>query len=206
MTSSPRRILFVCEGNVCRSPYAAMAFQQQWRAVPSARQTVTASAGTRAPSGALAHEQLRTLGLEAAPLDVHRARSVDDVDLRQQDLVVTMERRHRQAVLERAPQLVRRTFTLGEVARIAEPLLAGGIDTATAHDEFHDLLARFRLAAPAPSSTGPSDDVPDPVRGDGADFRRMATRIDHDLDLLVTLLVRFDAVLADDTRNPGAGR
>lgn len=196
--TEPRRILFVCEGNICRSPYAAAAFTQRWSAVPVARPALASSAGTRAPAGARAHDQLSALVPDPSALDAHRARSIDHADLRHQDLVVTMERAHRQAVLERAPQLVRRTFTLGELARIAEPLLAGGIDAVGPDDQFHDVVARHRLAAPAPTAQG--DDVPDPVRGDAAQFRLMAARIDADLDQLVTLLVRFDAARAGAVR------
>jgi len=35
------------------------------------------------------------------------------------DLIVTMTRAHRDAVLEVAPRLLNRTFTLGEIARLA---------------------------------------------------------------------------------------
>ncbi|TDN44023.1 protein-tyrosine phosphatase [Curtobacterium flaccumfaciens] len=191
---TPRSILFVCEGNICRSPYAVAAFAERWRTLPGARPAHVSSAGTKAPAGAAAHERLSDLVRTAGARDgltAHRARPIETAALRGQHLVLTMERRQRGDVLDLAPAVLRRTFTLLELDRLAGPLLdSWDGDTVRAGDTVHELLARQRAVTGNPG--GGVDDLADPVRGAAAEFRAMADRIDSAIDSLVALLVRFD--------------
>lgn len=81
----------------------------------------------------------------------------------QADLVLTMTKSHRDKVLERAPRLLRRTFTLTEAAQLAA-------DAAAAHlADLADL--RPRLAA------HDSPDVPDPIGQDAEVFAAVGAQI-----------------------------
>lgn len=189
-----RRILFVCEGNVCRSPYAVAAFTERWSTLAGARPTIVSSAGTRAVVDAGAHDLLRPHVRDHDALDRHRARQITAPIVREQDLVLTMSRAQRGVVLDLVPAALRRTFSLGEVQRLAEPLLDGWqTDTLRQGDTLHELLGRQRAAIGGASSAG--DDVADPVLDGPAAFAGMATRVDRAVDELVALLVRFDAVV-----------
>jgi protein-tyrosine phosphatase len=111
-------VLFVCTGNICRSPTAerlATAFGSRLE-LPGFR---ASSAGTRAvvadpvhPDAALVLEKL---GGDASNFAARQltARIASDADL-----VLTMTRAHRDAVLELAPHRLHTTFTLSEASRL----------------------------------------------------------------------------------------
>lgn len=87
------------------------------------------------------------------------------------DLVLTMTRAHRDAVLELAPRQLHRTFTLREAARIVSECNAGDIA---------DLAAlRPRSAANEPN------DIPDPIGQNEEVFARVSAEI---ADLLPPIL------------------
>lgn len=191
--SRPFRVLLVCEGNVCRSPWAAVVFRRSWPA--SAPQLVVESAGTHAARGRGAHPMLASLcqaDAERAALAQHRARRVDGSLLRGQDLVLVAERRQRSDLLESWPAALHRTFTIGEVERLVRlhPLTA-----AERALPLHDVLARRRHPLDAVS-----DDLDDPVHGTLDDFRRMADRLDQSLGVIVPFAA---AVALGDTKTEG---
>jgi protein-tyrosine phosphatase len=111
-------VLFVCTGNICRSPTAerlATAYGARLE-LPGFR---ASSAGTRAvvadpvhPDAALVLEKL---GGDASNFAARQltARIASDADL-----VLTMTRAHRDAVLELAPHRLHTTFTLSEASRL----------------------------------------------------------------------------------------
>ncbi|MET3638202.1 hypothetical protein [Curtobacterium oceanosedimentum] len=169
--TDPFRVLFVCEGNVCRSPWAEVALRRCWPTA-AAGQLVVSSAGTHAARGQAAHAFLTPLcadDAEREAIERHRARRVDGALLREQDLVLVAARAQRSDLLESWPAALHRTFTVGEVARLvrSEPIRAE--ERAT---PIHELLARRRR----PIDPAADEDIDDPVRGTLDDFRRMAAR------------------------------
>lgn len=112
-------LLFVCTGNICRSPTA-----ERLAAIHAARlqipQFTTSSAGTRAVVGHPIHPDaaavLEDLGGDASDFS---ARQLSPRIASAADLVITMTRSHRDVVLELAPRMLHRTFTLAEAAEIA---------------------------------------------------------------------------------------
>ena len=178
----PPRVLFVCEGNICRSPYAMVAFSELWSATEGTP-AAPLSAGTRAPLGAGAHEQLRRFFVEprsVAQLDAHRSRRMDAGLIRGVDLVLTMERGHRRDVLALVPGALRRTYTLGEFAQVARAAIESDVELHGM--SLDDIAGRFRLAARGAA------DITDPVRGDASDFADMAHSVDDALKRVVALL------------------
>jgi protein-tyrosine-phosphatase len=104
------RILFVCTGNICRSPLAvAVARQEIERAGYDGVEVE--SAGVAALVGSPATTQASTVAREhGASLDGHRARQLTPELLAATDLVVGMERHH----AERAMLLgAREAITVG---------------------------------------------------------------------------------------------
>ena len=169
-------ILFVCTGNICRSPTAerlAAAY-----AARSALANFTASsAGTLAVIGHPIHPDavpvLESLGGDSSDF---AARQLTPKIAAEADLVLTMTRAHRDRVLELAPQRLHRTFTLIEAA-----LLASDYQPKAVSD-----LASFRPRLAANESL----DVPDPI-GQGSDvYAKVGARIADHLPPILELLVR----------------
>jgi len=97
-TQARLNVLFVCTGNTCRSPLAALALRSELGSDASA--VSIESAGTSATAGQPASEGSRRVA-EAEGLDLsgHRSRAVTPELLRRADLVLVMSASHRAAVL-----------------------------------------------------------------------------------------------------------
>ena len=112
----PFRVLFVCTGNICRSPLAQQLFllalnTEERRAFRATSAGVHAYDGMEMDPSAAA--ELRRLGGEPAGF---RSRQLTDQACADADLILTATREHRSDVLERSPRALRRTFTLLEFA------------------------------------------------------------------------------------------
>ena len=106
-----KNILFVCVGNICRSPSA----EYMLRDAVAERGIQVASAGLGAlvdhGVDATAQALLLEHGLDAS---AHRARQISGSILAQADLVLTMERKHVRRITEIAPEASGKTFLLGK--------------------------------------------------------------------------------------------
>src|SRR5688572_26407193 len=113
------RLLFVCTGNLCRSQVAAGLAEAWVQRVPGADAGLVQvrSAGTQAPAGEpMEPRSAATLARLGGDPAGRRAVALTEELAAGADLVLTMTRRHRRAVLELSPRGLRRTFTLLEAA------------------------------------------------------------------------------------------
>ena len=105
-------VLMVCTGNTCRSPMAAGALTREL-GVDRDRVTVV-SAGTAAHEGEAATEfSIAVASRDGVDLTGHRARRVTESMLRHADVVLAMERSHRDAVIRLGAD-PERTFVISE--------------------------------------------------------------------------------------------
>ena len=106
-----KNILFVCIGNICRSPSAEV----MMRAALEGRGIHVSSAGLGAlvdhGIDATAQELLVERGLDGS---LHRARQVSSQILSAADLVLVMERKHLKRISEVAPEASGKSFLLGK--------------------------------------------------------------------------------------------
>jgi protein-tyrosine-phosphatase len=109
-------VLFVCTGNICRSPMAMALFrkklaehgEQGWR---------VESAGTWAYEGQQASEgSVIAMSRRGLDLATHLSRRVDHEMLASFDLILTMERNHKEALRIEFPDLAERIMLLSEPA------------------------------------------------------------------------------------------
>jgi protein-tyrosine phosphatase len=178
------RIVIVCTANICRSPMAEAMIRQGLRAAgPDAAGVVVESAGVYghegspiAPGSAAA---LKALGIEE---DGHRGRLLTPAIVGAADLVLTMEERHRAAILAGTPEARDRTFTLREFAR-----LAGGQAPPPGTGVAERTRALLAIAGSRRVSLpwAGVDDVPDPYGGPGEGYHACAALL---LDEVRTLL------------------
>jgi len=106
-----KHILFVCVGNICRSPSAEVmlrdALGNRDIQVSSAGLGALVNHGIDATAQALLVEH----GLDGT---AHRARQISPAILSAADLVLTMERKHVKRITEQAPEASGKTFLLGK--------------------------------------------------------------------------------------------
>jgi protein-tyrosine phosphatase len=154
------RVLFICTGNICRSPAAEVLLRD---ALAPGAPVVVESAGLRACVGdPVAPDTAVLLPGTAAG---HRARQVTPAILRDSDLVLALTREHRAAIAALAPRVVRRLFTLVEFTELAAMAIDDGLLAGSPGPG--DSLRRLVSAAPrlrARRRPGPEDDIPDPFR------------------------------------------
>ena len=176
------KILVVCVGNVCRSPLAERLLQQRLDALAPGWAEVT-SAGTHgrtaAPMERHAAAELVRLGGDP---EGHESRRVTAPMTSDVDLLLTLTRDLRTEVLGLSPRLLKRAFTLSELAAIAD---SGAVEV----DDRPATQDLVRRAASHRSVAVDAEDVPDPIgRGDEV-HREVADLIAAHVDRIVPLLV-----------------
>jgi protein-tyrosine-phosphatase len=158
-------VLFVCTGNICRSPLAErLARAQIGTAFGAAGGSVhLVSAGTQAAAGrGMEPATARVLQELGGDPSGFRARQLTGAMAASADLTLAMTRRHREEVLARAPRGLARTFTLREAAGLLAHLPDEHHEGATPGDRARTLVRRL-AAARARRPGGPDDDVRDPI-------------------------------------------
>ena len=113
--STPRRIVFVCTGNICRSAMAEHLLRHL--AATRGIELETASAGIAAePYYQVPEAAKRVLAAAGVPPFVHKARLATREVLRSADLILAMTAEHRDYLAEHYPELAPRTRLFREAA------------------------------------------------------------------------------------------
>lgn len=158
MTEGPRRVLFVCTGNICRSAMAERLLAH-WSDERGLRLEVR-SAGVAAESWYEVPEHARRLlAAEGVPPFEHSPRLATRDHLRWADIVLVMTRAHRERVAEQYPEFGGKTFLLRERAGFGEldveDPMGGSEETfarclAVLKESLEPLVARGFAAPPEP--------------------------------------------------------
>ena len=183
------RILIVCTGNICRSPFIERLLQHELDerrpgSVPGAPGIIVRSAGTGALVGSAMDPQA------AAQLKAHggdpsgfSARDLTPALIAESDLVLTATREHRGKVARMSPAAMRRVFTFRDFAH-----LVAGIDgpapvgAAAAPMSSRDWVRHVADKAAASRGLKPPlspdlADIVDPYRREDEVFATMAQQI-----------------------------
>jgi protein-tyrosine phosphatase len=187
-------ILFICTGNICRSPTAERLVAAHG-AEPQGPTFTVSSAGTRAMIGHPMHETaaavLKELGGDPSGFT---ARQLTPKVAAHADLVLTMTTEHRDRVLQLVPRLLHKIFTLPEAARLCEIFSPDSIST----------LATLRPHLGSAESL----DIADPIGQSPHFFRTVGSQISDLLPPVLELCQRSasaNPVPPHDPNNPRFG-
>ena len=174
-THPPFRILTVCTGNICRSPLAERLLQNE---LDSAAPGIFAveSAGTAAMVGATMEPRIEGfVHASGASSEGFSARQLTREILDRQDIVLALTREHRSRIVEMRPALLKKTFTLRELARVL-PNLDGarGVHPAERWELAIPVAMRARTLHRAAAA---DDDVVDPYRRGDSVFEEMRQQL-----------------------------
>src|SRR4051812_22914044 len=113
--SSGYRVLFVCTGNICRSPFAERLLRARLdqKLGDAAQRIEIASSGVHGLVGeAMMVESAETLSRYGGDGAGFAARALDVDQVDEADLILALTREHRSAVLTMVPRAASRTVTL----------------------------------------------------------------------------------------------
>jgi protein-tyrosine phosphatase len=180
-------VLFVCTGNICRSPMAERLFAARLPALPTELDVAATSAGTRAVVGhgidTPSLIALRELGGDSSG---HVARMFTGALAESADLVLTADSGHRAQVVQAVPLAFRKTFTMREFARLGAglgPLPEASEDALRAR--VADVAARRGWADTAAPG---ADEIGDPFGATLAVARSCATSVADAVDGVIAAL------------------
>jgi protein-tyrosine phosphatase len=177
-------VLFVCTGNICRSPTAEALARRELARHPGARVQLS-SAGSHALEGnPAASRSLPAAAARGASLERHFARELTRRRVRAADLILCMAAEHRPFVLSYDRSATHRTFLLATFARAVGQW--GWLATSPA-----ELVA---LAAERGPAELDGDDIDDPIGQAAETYAACAERLDGLVTPVIAALVRTTVV------------
>jgi protein-tyrosine phosphatase len=197
VSDAPYRILMVCTGNICRSPFMERLFLARLRARLSAADAARfeiGSCGTWAMVGSpMSPEAAETLIEVSGDPGGFVARAMT-AELLDADLILTATREHRGQVVTEVPGAAKRTLTAREFARLLAPVTRDDIDARAPGGDPVERMRAIVDAAMAnrglvPLAEAAEDDIADPYGRDRRAYARAAAEIDAALSVPLTLLL-----------------
>jgi protein-tyrosine phosphatase len=190
------QILFVCTGNVCRSPAAERLLR---RALDRASGGISGLSGVdvaSAGTGALIGEPITPpmaalIDRAGADPEDFAARQLTRALLRPADLIITMTSEHRRDAVTLLPAAVQRTFVLAELAQmlgeveVGEVAAAGGASSSSGERIRAAVAAAKRYRTPG---VDPVEDVIDPYGRSSSVYAASFAQIQAALEPLVRIV------------------
>ena len=173
-------ILFVCTGNICRSPFAELRTAAALSGTPHRLASAGVRAVTGAPMDALMAAQLTARRIDPSR---HRGRQLVERLIDDADLVLTFEFRQRLHVLDAWPQAIDKTYSLRHFA-----VLAAALPPSTPASRLVEEVDRLAV----PDSM--TNDIADPYRRGRRAAAACAAEIDAALGTIVPVLRRVASI------------
>ncbi|WP_104108786.1 MULTISPECIES: low molecular weight phosphatase family protein [unclassified Arthrobacter] len=178
------RLLTVCTGNICRSPFAERMLQTELESLhPGLFQVRSAGTGALVGNG-MEDQSAALLASFGGSSEGFASRQLVPALLADTDLVLAMTVAHRGAVVQMSPRLLKRSYTLVELGRILRTIRRSGTDRVKTGNSPEQVRQRWQqlpvLAAEFRSQSKPStagDDVVDPYRRSSLTHQQMVEEI-----------------------------
>lgn len=184
--SAAGRVLVICTGNVCRSPY----IERVLRSALSGTGIDVTSAGTGALVGARMQPGSTA---QLARLDISdkgfRAQQVNRAQVERADLIIAASRAHVGEVARYSPLALRRGFALLDLADLLSDVDAAVIAAApgeTRPAQVAHVAAARRSTVPTRSGADPT--IVDPYGGDDRLYAQMAEQVQQALPPIMSAL------------------
>ncbi|WP_186526122.1 low molecular weight phosphatase family protein [Leekyejoonella antrihumi] len=184
------RILVVCTGNVCRSPYLERRLRSELRG--------TGIAVTSAGTGALAGHEMEPMAAERLSLaggdpEGFRARQVTAQMVRNVDLVLCATREHRTTIVRLEPKALRRTFAVLDFSDLAEHIPPGPPEPSFLDEPDANFVQRVVSAGTlhrdeVHARIDGDADVIDPFQRGEREFDKMAEQLESAIVPIVRVL------------------
>jgi protein-tyrosine-phosphatase/predicted ATP-grasp superfamily ATP-dependent carboligase len=111
-----RQVIFLCWGNICRSPFAGLYARQAWPAeIAIQSRGLYLQRGRTSPGEAI--EAARRLGIE---LDEHRSTILTSEEVRAADAIITFDEQIRRELLRQHPAARGKVFRFGALGKSAD--------------------------------------------------------------------------------------
>ncbi|KGN34564.1 protein tyrosine phosphatase [Knoellia sinensis KCTC 19936] len=179
---SSARILVVCTGNVCRSPFLERRLQNSLDSIWGQNGMSVASAGTgalvAAPIDPLSASLLERLGVASSDFV---ARQLTTSMVADSQLVLTATRAHRGLVARLHPRSMRYTFAVADFADLVDHIPDDQMPTVTEPGEWLGQIASLAAQRRGlhPPMAADEADIVDPYRRGPEVFQAMAAQIER---------------------------
>lgn len=130
-----RNLLFVCTGNICRSPMAEWLLRKLLEDRPIIEVQVRSAGFIALPGNTATHLAMVVAKEHGVDLERHQAQPLASSLIREADLILVMEPEHRRELLYHRPEAASKVFLLRHFAP------SGGRDRAIADPYGRDLEA-----------------------------------------------------------------
>jgi protein-tyrosine phosphatase len=184
---SPRlgriEILFLCTGNICRSPVAEALLRH--RLAKAGIEATVRSAGLLDAGQRASAHGVDVLSERGIDLSLHRSQTMSRDLLVGADLIIAMAREHVREAVVTAPEVFSRTYTLKELVRRASEI--GSRHAGQPLDRWLSYVHAGRTTAGLMGHST-EDDVADPIGQPRPAYERMVAELEVLIDDLVSLV------------------
>jgi protein-tyrosine phosphatase len=182
------QILFVCHGNLCRSPFAERILRASLDRVPSKRPTV-GSAGLHPALGAQIPSPFATILTQlGADAENHTPRQLHAPSVAEATLILTATRALRSEVVGLHSPAVQYTYTIRQVENLLRRQAAIGLffslPPGSPEDRLAAIVEQLRTHHGGPRRSPADDDVVDPYLQPTKTYVKAARQMLPSLDLL----------------------
>ncbi len=118
-----KNVLFVCTGNICRSPMAEGLLRHKLKELNKNKLVEISSAGVASPLGMEPSENaVQVMKESGIDISGHKSRPLNQDLIKDADLIFTMEQKHKDLILEEMPRASSKTYVLNIEDPISKPV------------------------------------------------------------------------------------